>query len=154
MELPEGLYRTTRPLPGREEQVPAQALVLYQPRSRSGATPIVLLPGTNLHNRWRFRRRGYLLRDASWARTLEPLLWEGYYLTLGGVSGLGVAELPEGSLVQLGYNRQGEAIVFLSEIVGNSIVFAERGRRQSGLGVFERLIPAGFGGAGALLEAP
>ncbi len=152
LTLPTGLYRTTSALPGREAQVPAGALIFYQARGE-GEPPVALLPGHNVYNRWRFRRRGYAVRDAGWPRTLEPLLWEGYYLTFGEVEGLG-GPLPEGTLVQLGYNRAGEPIIFESKFIENSIQFSERGRRAADLRVLERLIPAGFGVVGALLEAP
>ena len=45
-----GLYRTTKPLSGHEEQVPAGLLVYFHNHSDSGL-PQVLSPDHNVHNR-------------------------------------------------------------------------------------------------------
>lgn len=141
---PDGLYRTSEGLAGKGEKVRAGMLVYFQQRSGDGESPIVLLPGRNAHNKWRFRRAGFLVRDVAWVGTLQPLLSEGYYLTSEPMELTSQVKLGAYALVQLGYNREGDPIVFPARYEGNAIVFEARGKRFEDLGVFGRLLPAGF----------
>jgi hypothetical protein len=129
-------------MPGREEQVPAGVLVYFHNHSQQGR-PVVLLPATNANNAWTYHDRGYLVPDDAWLGTLTALLPEGFYVTDSHVHAPG-RSLPARSLVQLGYNRQGEPILFAARRVGNTLDFPLRGMRFQDRGIFERLKPAGF----------
>ncbi len=127
MDRPCGLYRTTAPLPGREEQVSAGRLVFYHNHSTQGP-PLVLTPHANEHNVWRFHDKGWLVEDADWPETLAPLLPEGYYVLQRAVHLKGAEDaLPDRTLVQLGYDRNARPILFPAEFEGNTIRFPERG---------------------------
>ena len=64
-----GLYRTTKPLAGHEEQFPAGLLVYFHNHSDSGL-PQVLAPDHNVHNRWHFHGPGVEFRGLS-----GPTVW-------------------------------------------------------------------------------
>ncbi len=128
--LPEcGLYRTTKPLPGNEEKVPANLLVYFHNHSDSGL-PQVLAPDHNVHNRWHFHGPGLEFRGLSWADNLVKMPLEGYYslrreLTFDG------GNWPKGALVQLGYTRNAEPILFIAQLrmqlQENDLWFSDRG---------------------------
>ena len=124
-----GLYRTTKPLPGHEEKVPAGTLVDFHNHSDSGL-PTVTAPDHNVHNRWHFHGPPIEFRGLAWASSLEKLPPEGFFtlrkeLTFDG------GKWPKGALVQLGYNRQGDPILFIarvrSRLEENDLFFSDRG---------------------------
>lgn len=129
-------------MPGHEEQVPADALVYFHNHSDQGE-PLLLLPASNRHNVWTFHDRGYLVRDAQWMAELESLRAEGLY-RLGEHLHAGETNLPAKTLVQLGYNRHGDPIVFAARRVDNTIVFPERGLRFQNRQILQTLLPADF----------
>jgi hypothetical protein len=137
-----GLYRTTQPLPGGTAVLPADHLVYFHNHSTQGP-PVVLLPESNEHNRWRFQERGFLVAELVWVASLRPLLPEGFYILR---THLRVSDrtLPEKSLVQLGYNRQGEPIIFPARRVDNALVFPSRGFRFVADTLFAQLQTADF----------
>ena len=142
-DRPCGLYRTTAPLPGREDKLGAGQLVFYHNHSEQGS-PLVLTPHASTDNRWEFHTKGWLVDDPGWPATLEPLQPEGYYVLTQHVHLARHEEvLPERTLVQLSYDRGGRVILFPARLEGRTIRFPERG---FGFGddVFERLEPAGF----------
>ena len=139
---PCGLYRTTAPMPGRSEQVPAGRLVYMHNHSQQGP-PLVLLPARNVHNRWIFHDRGYLVRDLAYLDTLRSLPAEGFYVLVEHLHVTG-AVLPERSLVQLGYDLAGRPILFPARRVENTIVFPDRGFRFDHDALLARIEPAGF----------
>ena len=52
INLPDpGLYRTTKPYPGHEEEIPENALVFVGQNPDTGVT-FVVRPGSNHLNRW------------------------------------------------------------------------------------------------------
>ena len=66
-ELPPcGLYRTTKPLPDHEKDVPADVLVYFHNHSDSGL-PVVVPPDHNILNRWHFHGAGIPFRGLAWA---------------------------------------------------------------------------------------
>ena len=67
-----GLYRTTKPLPEHEKDVPAGTLVYFHNHSDSGL-PVVIAPDHNIHNRWHFHGAGIPFRGLSWADSLVKL---------------------------------------------------------------------------------
>jgi len=144
-ELPPcGLYRTGAALPGHEEKLAAGALIYFHNHSEQGK-PLVLAPASNTHNKWTFQERGWLCDDPGFLRSLIPLKAEGFYIVSGRHLHISREEiLPEKTLVQLGYNRRGDTILFAGRFEGNSIAFPETGYRFEAVEVQQNLEPANF----------
>ena len=123
---PCGLYRTTRPLPGKEEWVREHLLVYFHNHSQQGP-PLILLPATNADNRWSFHDKGYLIRDVDYAESLEPVYAEGFYVLKEPIYLSRDEFIPEETLVQLGYNRAADPILFLAKFTDDSILFPNSG---------------------------
>jgi hypothetical protein len=128
--LPEcGLYRTTKPLAGHEEQFPAGLLVYFHNHSDSGL-PQVLSPDHNVLNRWHFHGPGLEFRGLSWADSLVKVPVEGFYVLRRELAFEG-GSWPKGALVQLGYTRNADPILFIGQIRGqlaeNDLWFSDRG---------------------------
>jgi hypothetical protein len=153
-----GLFRTTKPLPEHETDVPAGILVYFHNHSDSGL-PVVVVPEHNVHNRWHFHGAGVPFRGLSWADSLTKLPAEGFYM-LRKALGFQGGEWPKGALVQLGYNRSGDPIVFIAQaraqLQENDLFFSDSGigitREQlvtlEPLSVFVEPAPAGVHTAG------
>jgi hypothetical protein len=137
-----GLYRTTMALAGKEELVPAGRLVYFHNHSEQGSS-IVLMPASNDDNKWSFHTRGYLVGDKEFEDSLAPLPREGFYVLRANLT-MGEGMMPERSLVQLGYNPKGEAILFPGQRKGNSISFPKKGAGFKSDDVFKELDPVGF----------
>jgi hypothetical protein len=140
---PCGLYRTTLPLPEREDQVGARRLVSFHNHSDDGP-PIVLLPKSNTNNRWSFHERGYLVRDQDWLATLVRLPAQGLYVLKKHFHPPGGAVVRERTLLQLGYNAAGDPILFVPSYKDNAIAFPTTGYRFEKLDILSDLEPAGF----------
>lgn len=128
--LPEcGLYRTTKPLPGNEEKVPAGILVYFHNHSDSGL-PVVLTPDHNVHNRWHFHGPAIEFRGLAWANTLQKVPEEGFF-TLKKELAFEGGSWPRNALVQLGYTRNGDPILFMarvrSSLAENDLFFSDKG---------------------------
>jgi hypothetical protein len=124
-----GLYRTTRPLPGQEAEIPAGILVYFHNHSDSGL-PVVMAPDHNVHNRWHFHGAGTPFRGMSWADTLVKLPAEGFYSLRKALSFEG-GEWPKGALLQLGYTKSADPILFIAQVRAqlqeNDLWFSDRG---------------------------
>jgi hypothetical protein len=124
-----GLYRTTKPLPEHEKDVPAGTLVYFHNHSDSGL-PVVVVPDHNIHNRWHFHGAGIPFRGLSWADSLTKLPAEGFYMLRKSLSFDG-GEWPKGALVQLGYTKTGDPILFIGQVRAqleeNDLFFSDRG---------------------------
>src|SRR5688572_15554918 len=124
-----GLYRTTKPLAGHEEQFPAGLLVYFHNHSDSGL-PQVLSPDHNVYNRWHFHGPGVEFRGLSWADSLVKVPVEGFYMLKRELKFDG-GTWPKGALVQLGYTRNAEAIAFIAQVrttlAENDLWFSDRG---------------------------
>jgi hypothetical protein len=124
-----GLYRTTKPLPEHEGEIAAGSLVYFHNHSDSGL-PVVIAPEHNVHNRWHFHGAGIPFRGLSWAESLVKLPAEGCYMLRKTLTFEG-GEWPKASLVQLGYTRAGDPIVFIAQVraqlAENDLWFSERG---------------------------
>jgi hypothetical protein len=150
---PCGLYRTTRPLPEHESEIPAGALVYFHNHSDSGL-PVVIVPEHNVLNRWHFHGAGIPFRGLSYADSLERVMDEGFYMLRKGLEFDG-GSWPKGTLVQLGYTRTGDPILFIAqlraELQENDLLFSDRGvgvtRQQLAIlekvEVFQEPAPAG-----------
>lgn len=137
-----GIFRTTKPLPGQAQQVPAGRLIYFHNHSQQGM-PMLLLPKDNQNNRWSWNDKGYLIKDPTYPGTLVPLLAEGLY-TLRATFTVDGKSIPEKALVQLGYNQAAEPILFMGRWEENSIQFLNRGLKAPDTSVFRDLEPAGF----------
>jgi len=124
-----GLYRTTKPLVGHEEQFPAGLLVYFHNHSDSGL-PQVLSPDQNVHNRWHFHGPGVEFRGLSWADSLVKVPLEGFYLLKRELAFDG-GTWPKGALVQLGYTKSADPILFIGQVRTkldeNDLWFSDRG---------------------------
>ncbi|AWV90238.1 hypothetical protein [Bradymonas sediminis] len=123
---PCGLFRTTEPLEGKEQWVRAGMLVYFHNHSQQGP-PLVLLPSENHNNRWIFHEKGYLIRDLAYSDTLEALKPEGFYVLEEPIYLSREEFIPEQTLVQLGYNRSADPILFLGQYEDNAIYFPDSG---------------------------
>jgi hypothetical protein len=124
-----GLYRTTKPLPDNAEAVPSGVLVYFHNHSDSGL-PVVIAPDHNILNRWHFHGAGIPFRGLSWADSLVKLPTEGFYSLRKGLDFDG-GSWPKGTLVQLGYTRNGDPILFIGQIRAqleeNDLWFSDKG---------------------------
>lgn len=120
-----GLYRTTRDLPGTG--LAAGMLVYFHTHSDQGP-PIVLLPESNTHNRWRFQSTGHPV-SAAYIASLEPLKPEGLYRLREHFHPDSTSVVAANALVQLGYDRQADPIIFFPKPIEgeNAFVFPRQG---------------------------
>ncbi|MFO0571767.1 MAG: hypothetical protein U0263_39445 [Polyangiaceae bacterium] len=131
LDLPDpGLYRTTQPYPGHEEAFPAGVLV-YLGQPQNGGVKFVVRPGQNRQNRWFWGDPTTPLRSPTWAKTLKALPPEGFYTLPDAIDLDGGGRWLKNAIVQLGYNEQGQGIVFVAEQRENSgenaLFFSDRG---------------------------
>lgn len=126
---PCGLYRTTKALPEHEEEIPAGILVYFHNHSDSGL-PVVIAPEHNIMNRWHFHGAGIPFRGMAWADSLTKMPAEGFYMLKKPFEFDG-GSWPRGALVQLGYTRNGDPILFIAQqranLEENDLFFSERG---------------------------
>ncbi len=124
-----GLYLTSQPLPGNEQNVPAGTIVYFHNHSDSGL-PQVITGDHNIHNRWHFHGPGLEFRGLSWANTLKKLTPEGFY-TLRRELNFDGGSWPKGAIVQLGYTREADPILFIgrvrSRLDENDLFFSDKG---------------------------
>lgn len=143
-ELPScGIYRTGRALRGHEEHVLAGTLVYFHNHSDQGS-PLVLAPETNTDNRWSFRERGWLVDDIPFIHELIALKPQGFYTLTRHLHVSREEVLPERSLVQLGYNRRGDTILFAARFEGLTISFPAQGYRFEAPALQQHLEPVNF----------
>lgn len=131
LDLPDpGLYRTTQPYPGHEDDFPKDALVYIGQRENGGQTFIVR-PGENRNNRWFWGEPVTPLRSPTWAKTLKPLPPEGFYTLPETINFDGGGKWLKNAIVQLGYNGEGKGIIFVAERRdtddSNSLTFSDKG---------------------------
>lgn len=124
-----GLYRTTEPMPGHEDEFPKGVLVYLG--EKDDGSKIVVRPGQNRQNRWFWGEPTTLLRSPTWARTLKPLPAEGYYTLPSTITLEGGGRWLENAIVQLGYNGDGRGIIFVAEqrknAKDNALFFGSQG---------------------------
>jgi len=128
-----GLYRATKSLPGHEEQVPANTLVYFHNHSsNNGPLPSVIPPDHNVHNRWHFHAETAIenVRSPSWVDSLEKMPNQDFY-TLRRELPFDGGSWPKGSIVQLGYTRAAEPILFIARVrtslAENDLFFSDKG---------------------------
>jgi hypothetical protein len=128
-----GLYRATKALPGNEEKVPAGTLVYFHNHSSSnGPLPSVIPPDHCVHNRWHFHQETAIenIRSPSWVESLEPMPLQSFY-TLRRELPFDGGSWPKGSIVQLGYTRSADPILFIARVrtslAENDLFFSDKG---------------------------
>jgi hypothetical protein len=124
--IPCGLYRTTQPL---GTKLPAGALVYYHNHGKPG--PGIYPVERWSHNKAVFVTNGILVHDHRYPETLEALAPEGFYRVTREFTCCSQActtFAPE-TLVQLGYNGRGEAILFSPSWSTAGVHLPERGTR-------------------------
>jgi hypothetical protein len=134
-ELPPcGLYRTAAPL----GELPSGRLVYFHNHGEPG--PGVYLPSGWKLNRARWHDRGTPLPSPEWARNLEPLPAEGFYRVTTGFSCCEkkCRTFERDLLVQLGYDAEAKALVFVPEWTEAGLAIPDTGsavdrQRLSGL---------------------
>lgn len=131
LDLPDpGLYRTTQPYPGHEDAFPAGVLV-YLGQPQNGGVKFVVRPGQNRNNRWFWGDPTTPLRSPTWAKTLKALPSEGFYTLPETIELEGGGRWVKNAIVQLGYNENGQGIIFVAEqredAKENALYFSERG---------------------------
>ena len=122
---PCGLYRTTRAL----NDVPAGRLVFFHNHGDPG--PGVYLPRAWSFNRAEWQERGNTVPDAEWSSTLTPLPGEGLYSVRAAFycCDRQCTRFEAGQLVQLGYDGEAGAILFVPEWTRRGLTFPERGTK-------------------------
>jgi hypothetical protein len=138
-----GLYRTGAALPGNEEQVPAGILVYFHNHSDQGPA-MLLTPHANEHNRWQFHERGWPVESSDFIAAMVPLKPEGLYVNTEHIHISREEIIPERMLVQLGYNRSGDTILFVGRFEGDTIAFPSQGYAFTTADVQRSLEPPGF----------
>lgn len=124
MQLPPcGLYRTTAQIAG----IPAGKLVYFHNHGDPG--PGLYLPEGWKANRVQLSKRGTTLPSPGEVRNLEPLPAEGFYRVTGPFHCCAkkCREFPAELLVQLGYNGEGQAILFTPELVDGMLAVPQQG---------------------------
>lgn len=123
-----GLFHTTLPVPGREQEIAAGLLVYFHNHSAEGP-PILLLPASNERNRWHFHRQGVVVADMDYLASLAPLKREGFYRLREHFHPTREQIVNRNALVQLGYTIRAEPILFfpMMHTTENSLVFPDRG---------------------------
>jgi hypothetical protein len=129
LDLPEsGLYRTTAPMPGQEEAFPSGVLVFIGDKSGSR---FVVRPRQNRNNRWFWNEPTTPMRSPTWGRTLKKLPSEGFYTLPDELSFDGGGRWLKNAIVQLGYNAEGQGIIFVGETRStsqeNALFFSDQG---------------------------
>ncbi|MCK5800380.1 MAG: hypothetical protein KAI47_24490 [Deltaproteobacteria bacterium] len=119
-----GIYRTTEPI---DEAIPAGAFVYYHNHGDPG--PGVYLPESWRNNRAVFHETGTTIPAPSYAETLEPLVTEGFYRVTEPFycCEKHCQRFEEDLLVQLGYNGDAQAILFVPELVEGAIALPAEG---------------------------
>ncbi len=131
LDLPDpGLYRTTQPYPGHEDAFPAGVLV-YLGQPQNGGVKFVVRPGQNRNNRWFWGEPTTPLRSPTWAKTLKALQAEGFYTLPETMELESGGRWLKNAIVQLGYNEQGQGILFVAELrdaaTENALYFSDSG---------------------------
>jgi hypothetical protein len=136
MSYEDGIYRTTQPLPGFEGSFPAGKLVLIRTDAEYGPASVLLGQGAT-YNNWSFTIPGVKLSDGhdAWGASLVKLPNEGFYaLKKERVFGPDNKWF-EGAIVQLGYNRSGEGLLFIAKrrpnLAENDLFFGDKGVKIS-----------------------
>jgi hypothetical protein len=136
---PCGIYRTTAPI---ADGIPSGRLVYFHNHGDPG--PGLYLPRAWNHNRAQFEPRGFTLPHPveKLVATLRPLPAEGFYRVAQRFFCCEkhcTSFAPE-LLVQLGYNGEGQAILFVPELNANGLTVPQSGSLISDV-TWQQLVP-------------
>ena len=123
-----GLYITGLGLEGHEDHLGKGVMVYFHNHSEAGP-PLVLLPSTNTNNRWTFQNQGHLIQDDGFINAMTAIPPEGFYRLQQHLHIDQNKTIPEQALVQLGYTRTGEPILFVPSLEGPNLSFPKTGFR-------------------------
>lgn len=108
--------------------MPANVLVYI---GEKNGQKFVVRPGQNRNNRWFWGEPTVPLRSPTWSRTLKKLPSEGFYTLPGDMTFESGGKWLKNAIVQLGYNSEGKAIIFVGETressEENALFFSDRG---------------------------
>jgi hypothetical protein len=124
MQLPPcGLYRTIGPI----GNIPKGRLVYFHNHGDPG--PGLYLPTGWKRNRVEISNRGSTLTDKSLVRYLEPLPPEGLYRVTEAFHCCErkCTQFEPEALLELGYNGEGQAIVFVPELIDGELTIPASG---------------------------
>ena len=124
LKIPCGLYRTTLAI---EDDIQPGMLVYYHNHGDPG--PGVYTPHDWVNNRVIFHDNGTTVPNEQYAESLEPLLPEGLYRVVREFYCCEdkCQHFEKDLLVQLGYNGDAEAILFVPAMVDAELRFPESG---------------------------
>ena len=131
-----GIYKTTKFLPGNEAEIAPNMLVLIRTDGEF-APASVLKPIRNENNVWRFGMPGIHIPATSlnWGETLVKVPHEGFYRLTREHSFGDEGKWLKNAIVQLGYTRSGEPILFIAQrrnpLVSNDLHFSDRGVKMT-----------------------
>jgi hypothetical protein len=139
---PCGMYRTGSALKSDPERIPSGILVYFHNHSDQGI-PFLQLPEDNVHNVWSFQEFGPgIENDDQFLNSMQPLKEQGFYYLTENLQ-TPDREYNAYTLVQLGYNRDGDPILFPAQRseARNALAFSESGYRFESLDILEALAP-------------
>ncbi|MFT5042303.1 MAG: hypothetical protein ACI8TX_003288 [Hyphomicrobiaceae bacterium] len=140
---PCGPYKTGVALSGHEDSVGADILVYFHNHSDQGPA-MVLTPHGNTNNRWAFHDRGWAVEEEAFVLGLIGLKPEGLYVNSEHIHISREEIIPPRTLLQLGYNRDADTLLFIGRFEANTIGFPEQGYAFKTIEVQAMLEPAGF----------
>ena len=134
LQVKTGLFRTHASLPGAEDAIPGGALV-FVGREENNGDFFVVRPTENRQNQWFWGAPVVSLKGhTDWHTRLLRLPAEGFYVLPEALSIAGGGRWLKNAIVQLGYNPQGQGILFVAERQShgdprrpNVLSFSERG---------------------------
>ena len=116
-------------MPDHEDEVGADPLVYFHNHSDLGL-PVVIPPEHNILNRWHFHGTGIPFRGLAWADSMVRLPPSGFYMLRKPLDFDG-GTWPKATLVQLGYTRTADPILFIGQLRAaldeNDLFFSDRG---------------------------
>lgn len=127
-----GIYKTTKFLPGYESTIAPNLLVLIRTDGEF-APASVLSPVSNRFNQWQFQMPGVKIPSNSlnWGSTLIKVPQEGFYRLLKEKTFDGGGKWLVNAIVQLGYTRGAEPILFIAQrrnpLTSNDLYFSDKG---------------------------
>ncbi len=127
---PCGLYVTTQPFESAPESIPAGRLIKFHNHSSEG-TATIALPANNQHNRWSFGPETIAVDSPEFLASLRALKAEGLWRLREHFHPNAGQVVRKNAVVQLGYNRAAEPILFFPIPIdgANAYGFGDRGTR-------------------------
>jgi hypothetical protein len=131
-EYKPGIYKTTKFLPNHESEIGPDQLILIRTDGDFGPAS-VLKTVSNNNNQWQFQMPGIKIPATSlnWGATLVKVPHEGFYRLLKEKTFDGGGRWLVNAIVQLGYTRNAEPILFIAQrrspLSSNDLFFSDKG---------------------------